>query len=83
MFLLFIEIKLQKTKKEYFNVWGRRLGDATGERYPPNAARTEHVPQMLNPTPFGERFGRRNGIFLVDSFLLRFILVVADLATCI
>jgi hypothetical protein len=38
MFLLSIYIKM---KKVYFNVLkslGRRLGDAAGERHPPNAA---------------------------------------------
>jgi hypothetical protein len=28
--------------------------DVAGERYPPNAARTKHVSQTLDPTPFGD-----------------------------
>jgi hypothetical protein len=32
------------------------LGDAARERRPPNAARTKHVLQTLDPAPFGRRF---------------------------
>jgi hypothetical protein len=74
MFLLSIEIKMQNNNnKESIlilkKVWGRRLGDAAGERRSPNAARTKNVPQTLDPTPFGGRVGRRGwrcskGVFM-------------------
>jgi hypothetical protein len=41
-------------------VWGRRLVDAARERRLPNAARTKHVPQTLDPALFGGRFGGRD-----------------------
>jgi hypothetical protein len=50
---LVIEIN-EKKQKTKFNVWGRRLGDADGDRRPPNTARTKHVLQTLNPVPFGD-----------------------------
>jgi hypothetical protein len=52
VFLLFIEIKIKKYKKEYFNVktsLGTAFGGAAGERRSPNAARTKHVRQRLYP----------------------------------
>jgi hypothetical protein len=42
-------------KRSTLNVWGRRLGDAAGERRPPKAARTKHVPQTLNSARFRGR----------------------------
>jgi hypothetical protein len=36
------------------------LGDATGERHPPNVARTKHAPQTLDPAQFGGRLGGRD-----------------------
>jgi hypothetical protein len=43
-------------------VWGRCLGDAVGERRPPNTARTKHVPQTFNPTLFGDVLGDATGL---------------------
>jgi hypothetical protein len=60
IFLLSIEIKMQKTKNEYFNVkkvWGRCLGDAAGERRLPNAARTKHIPKCSIRSRLGDAAG--------------------------
>jgi hypothetical protein len=52
-FLLSIKIKMQmKQIMRYFNVWGTRLGDAAGERCPPNGSRRKNVPPMLDPASF-------------------------------
>jgi hypothetical protein len=37
-------------------VWGRRLGDAVGNDVPEHGMNKTH-PQMLDPVPFGGRFG--------------------------
>ena len=49
----------KNAKKSILNVWGRRVGDAAGERRPPKAAQIKHVPQTFNPARFGGRFGGR------------------------
>jgi hypothetical protein len=43
------------------------LGDAVGERRPPNAARTKHVPQTLDPARFRDSLGDATGDALKDS----------------
>jgi hypothetical protein len=41
------------------------LGDATGERRPPNVARTKHVPQTLDSAWFGNGLGDATGDALI------------------
>jgi hypothetical protein len=38
---------------------GAAFGDAAGERHPPNATRTKHVPQTLDRRPLGTVCGTR------------------------
>jgi hypothetical protein len=52
-------------------VYGQRLGDAAGERRPPNAARTKHVPPNAQSGAFWETLlGNATGDALSSSAIL-------------